>query len=124
MTHKLDPRSEKIRNLDTQIYLLETARKEVIKDSQIKCMHEDTAECNYMGSRYGSPSPPIRMCCKCGMTEDGWGSGYLVLKDNYPRTITRDDIYKLRLGLKITEYHKTDLIQGTYTLEELITREG
>jgi hypothetical protein len=70
--------------------------------AQEHCTHGDIAECDYSSSYYRDTFPPIRICLGCGLTEEGWGCGYrtLVERDNQlsPRRISRDLLYKLRIG--------------------------
>jgi len=73
-----------------------------VAHAQDKCTHGNIAECDYSSSDYRDTFPPIRICLDCGLTEEGWGCGYRTLVEKSsqlsPRGISRDMLYKLRIG--------------------------
>ena len=51
----------------------------VIEEVQLKCNHpeEFVHEANYKGAtNFSNAYPPYRVCVKCGLAEEGWGTGY------------------------------------------------
>jgi hypothetical protein len=99
--------------------------KVVVREAQLACQHTEWVEADYQPLHHSS-LPPMRMCCNCGLTEDGWGCGHLVLKDRKDGllvTASRDYIYQRRQGLSITDSHKGPLLRREITLAELIERE-
>ena len=94
--------------------------KNIVRMMQKRCRHKNLVEADYEPDRYGGFSfPPLRMCCTCGMTEDGWGTGHVILKGHVRKT-TREAIYRDRVGLAIREDDKGPLIRKEITLDELI----
>lgn len=92
-----------------------------VADHQTICQHVDLVECDYMPMYAGGALPPIRLCCTCGMTEDGWGCGHIVLKGAVSR-VSRDAVYAGRLGLHISDEEKGPLLRGEVTVAELVTK--
>lgn len=88
--------------------------KDVVRSVQRACKHADLAECSYQPG----VSPPWRICRCCGMTEEGWGCGFLVLRGEAV-PINRDEVYRLRRGLHIREDHKGPLLRREITVEDL-----
>lgn len=96
----------KLRNDDINNYLtrVKQAQRELelcVLSVQTECNHKDIAECGYSYSDYRDTFSPIRICLDCGITEEGWGCGYktLIQRDGFsPRVISREDLYKLRIG--------------------------
>ena len=88
---------------------------------QRSCEHREVEECDYRPFQGGGALPPMRVCCNCGMTEDGWGSGYRVLRGD-ARTISRDELYRKRSGLAINDEHKGPLIRREVTVIDLINK--
>lgn len=96
----------KLRNDDINNYLerVKQSEKELelcVLSIQTDCKHKDIAECDYSCADYRDTSPPIRICLDCGITEEGWGCGYrtLIETDGFsPRVISRENLYKLRIG--------------------------
>lgn len=93
-----------------------------ITNFQKACKHDEIAECEYEPMEFVSSMPPCRVCLNCGLSEDGWGCGYLVLKapDEKVGRIDRERLYQLREGLHITDDYKTLLLRKETTLAELI----
>ena len=91
---------------------------------QAKCKHEHLAECEYKPLNYLDPLPPMRICLDCGMTEEGWGVGYVVLKEDAPVAILREDLYRLRHGFVLRQDGEDhgDLLRGTTTVGELLSK--
>jgi hypothetical protein len=93
--------------------------KRVVARAQKRCTHKQVAECDYHSGHF-SAMPPMRVCCACGLAEDGWGPGYVVLKAVHALRITREELYTLREGLYVTDTHKGPLIRHEVTLNQLI----
>lgn len=67
--------------------LLERYKKELLI-YQEKCKHKNVAEKQYNSDNdYYCPLPPVRVCCDCGIQEEGWGCGYKNLKEKDGRAI-------------------------------------
>lgn len=64
---------------------------------QAECKHENVFECEYdPQNSWDNGKPPRRMCVNCRLEENGWGSGYKILKND--RNIipaTRDQLCSL-----------------------------
>jgi hypothetical protein len=54
---------------------------------QLSCPHLALAECTYHGFHHGGSMPPIRICLACGLTEEGWGCGNIVLSSESRRDL-------------------------------------
>ena len=78
----------------------------VVEDVQSKCQHKHVAECEYQPSQYGNAFVPVRICLDCGVTEDGWGIGFVVLRPKRVVKIDRDELYALRIGKHYDEEGK------------------
>ena len=63
----------------------------------------------------------MRVCVDCGLTEDGWGPGYIVLKGR-AGIFPREEIYTQRRGFFVSAEHKGPLIRKEVTIEQLITK--
>lgn len=79
----------------------------VINSVQAECKHEHVAECDYQPSEFFNALPPMRVCLECGLSEEGWGCGFKVLKEKIqglsPRQINRKDLYSIRCGKYISQ---------------------
>lgn len=96
---------------------------ETIKLVQSECKHQHLAECGHHSFGYdGGALPPLRICLDCGMTEEGWGPGYVVLKGE-SKNVSREEVYQQRLGLAIGDHHKGPLLRKEITVKELIEKE-
>ncbi len=95
------------------------ALKSAVATEQQTCKHADLEECDYMPMNFSAAMPPMRVCCDCGMTEEGWGCGYVVLKGD-ARTISRDSLYAKRQGFAIQDTHKGALLRREVTLAQLV----
>lgn len=94
--------------------------KDIVRMMQKRCKHRNLVETPYEPDSYGGFShPPLRMCCTCGMTEVGWGPGYVVLKGAV-HLASREAIYRQRMGLVINDDDKGPLLRKEITLDELI----
>jgi hypothetical protein len=86
------------------------------------CDHNTQGEAPYQEDRYGSHhSPPLRVCMKCGLVEEGWGCGYLVLTNELVYNLTRDQVFQLR-SVQIENEAKGPLVRKEITVTELVTR--
>ena len=90
----------------------------VAAEQQI-CLHTTLEECDYLSMKYSGALPPMRVCCDCGMTEEGWGPGYVVLKGE-ARQIGRDALYAKRHGFAIQDHHKGPLLRREATVAQLV----
>lgn len=93
-----------------------------VLEKQRLCEHKSLIECNYLPVSDGHSHPPKKMCCNCGMTEEGWGAGYQVLCGN-PVPASRDDIYKLGRGLSITSYNNQVLFKQGGSVKTMLDEE-
>ena len=101
----------------------ESALKKAVRRQQLVCKHKVLAECAHLPFASGGCLPPMRVCITCGMTEDGWGPGYIVLKS--PATpIARDDLYKIRQGLSIDDGDKGPLLRRETTVRDMVNGEN
>lgn len=92
-----------------------------VRAEQQTCAHETLAECQYQPSRVvdGYASPPMRVCLDCGIAEEGWGPGYVVLRGE-ARTISRDELYRLRQGITISDDEKGPLLRREVTVAQMV----
>ena len=95
---------------------------DALKELQKTCTHEEVGECNYEPYRYFNDDPPMRVCLNCGMTETGWGCGYLVLKNERVYKLTRKEVQKERAGLQINDSHKGPLLRKEVTVQDLLEK--
>lgn len=102
-----------------EVYKVNAQLREVIREEQLKCTHPVLLEAPYESDRWGPgvARPPLRMCCSCGMSEDGWT--FKVLNGPHYHS-DRTTIYQKRLGLHIDEEKQTRLLRKQTTVEELI----
>jgi hypothetical protein len=90
---------------------------------QKRCQHLDLIECDYRPCRYGgSADAPMRVCCSCGMSEQGWGPGYVVLKGRAVMT-DRDEVYRRRLGVMVWDEQKGPLLRKETTVAQLVDKQ-
>lgn len=79
----------------------------VISSVQEQCEHNHIAECDYQPSEFFNALAPMRVCLECGLSEEGWGCGFKVLKEKIeglsPRKISRQDLYSIRCGKYISQ---------------------
>lgn len=79
----------------------------VINSVQAECKHNHVAECDYQPSEFFNSLAPMRVCLDCGLSEEGWGCGFQVLKEKTtklsPRKISRQDLYSIRCGKYISQ---------------------
>jgi hypothetical protein len=88
---------------------------------QIDCLHDHIAEWDT------AASAPLRVCLHCGLTEEGWGCGFIVLKNKTELgvpTIDQKRYYELRQGAYIRDDDKGPLLRKEITLEALISKKG
>lgn len=112
--------NKNLERLRTKIKNAEEKFRDAVAAAQKVCQHVHLAEADYKPSNgIGYAFPPIRMCLDCGMTEEGWGSGYIALKGN-PIPIDRKELYIKRAGLILENDDKGPLIRGEVSLADLI----
>jgi hypothetical protein len=96
---------------------LELAR--AIYRTASRCKHSKIAECNYEHREYSSSSPPSRLCLQCGLCEEGWGCGYLVLNTAMPLMLGRDELFKLAT-VHIYDADKGPVLRREAVLSDLL----
>ena len=111
MTPKIEAAKAALKQAQRNLYL-------AVYQQQLRCKHTTLSEAPYLPSDYGDPLPPVRVCHSCGMTEDGWCCGYLVLKGD-ARPVSRDHLYKMRQGLMIVAAHKGPILRREVTVRDL-----
>lgn len=74
---------------------------ETVASIQRECYHESVAECQYYAG-----DPPQRVCLECGLSEEGWGTGYKLLSLPPTAFLPREELYKLRAGVFIDDENK------------------
>jgi len=67
-----------IDEIDDQIDKLKKIKKKLIQEKVCSCIHpsDHVRECDYAKLNYLGSLPPRRVCLKCGLGEEGWGTGY------------------------------------------------
>lgn len=65
-----------VKKLDKKIDKLQRQRNNLIVERIAKCSHPK----NHVYEHRLIDSPPDRVCTKCGLSEQGWGCGYLLLE--------------------------------------------
>lgn len=86
---------------------------------QTRCKHSNIYECDYTpSSAYFKADPPFRVCRDCGISEIGWGPGYIVLTEKAILK-ERDELYRMRHGLALTDLMKGQLLRKEKTIEQL-----
>ena len=117
------------------------AFNEAVREIQKTCDHPELGEADYKPLSGGGAFPPLRICLHCAMTEDGWGPGFVVLRDagasgkgargkasaespmrrvRPVRRISREEIYDLRQGLMVVDAHKGPLLRKEATVAEFV----
>lgn len=84
--------NSKITRAAKKLSAVKESFRTLIKHEQTKCKHEDIAEASDMSGA------PVRICLSCGLSEEGWGSGYTVLTCEMPRKISSEKLRSLRVG--------------------------
>lgn len=116
------------------LFKLRKARRDfeaTLAQVQKGCSHNTIGECDYLpSSGIGYAMPPIRVCGICGLSEEGWGMGFKVLhesSDDVPlhkrrsiASMSREEVYKTRSGVMITDAHRGPMIRSEITLEQII----
>jgi len=78
---------------------VETYRRTLI-DTQVSCRHSEIVE-----GGHSATLRPFRVCTKCGYAEEGWGSGYSNLNNNYKdvKIMSRDEASKYVRGVVLSQ---------------------
>lgn len=111
--------------IERKRHKLQLAKNELdntVKSIQKICKHKNIFECDYQPLCLGGALPPTRICFDCGLTEDGWHCGYLILRGDRVGVISRNDLYRLRIGLMITDEHKGPLLRNEISIQDLIDK--
>lgn len=95
------------------------ALRQAVIEATTTCQHEHIAECAYRPLEHMASLPTQRVCLSCGLSEVGWGCGFLVLKAAAPQRVERDDLYRLST-CTIREEHKGPLLRREAGLAETI----
>ena len=106
--------SKKITKLQNNLEKARHALEAAVSAEQQACQHAEIAEAN--------GSPPVRICCECGMREVGWGPGFVALllrKGHLLRVATNDYMLKEARGLFVLDHHKGPLLRKEVTLQQL-----
>jgi hypothetical protein len=116
----------KIKNQAIQdaISSIDSARKQyenTVYNAVCECKHEEVGECEYRSSEYGSASAPERVCLHCGLMEEGWGCGYLILTNELVFKLSRDQAFSFRT-VRVCRDDKGPLLRQEVALHELIRR--
>lgn len=96
---------------------VEEELKQIVKQVQLNCLHDRIAE---YASNYGGS--PVRICLHCGLTEEGWGYGYMFLKNKTELSIpfiNSKNFHILRQGIYISNDIKGQLLREEVTLDVL-----
>lgn len=100
------------------------AQDDLVRDRYVVtavCTHETVGEAPYKHSEHLANLPPLRVCLVCGLVEEGWSCGYLVLKNELVYSLTRDQAYDLR-SVTIEQKDKGPLLRKEVTLKQLIAQ--
>lgn len=117
-------RTSPIAKLESRFRAEEARHDRAVKTLQKRCAHVVVAECPYAPKGYScSALPEARVCLNCGLSEEGWGVGFVVLK-KVKRTCSRPEYYMARAGLHLDEGSKLALLRKEVTLTELIEADG
>lgn len=108
-----------IEDVNRRLKDLEAERSATIRNIQSRCQHTDVSETDYINHSFGV-EPPARVCNTCGLTEIGWGCGYLVLKEAKGKMISREEYERRCLGETIGDKHKGPLLRKEVTVKDLI----
>jgi hypothetical protein len=92
--------------------------RETIYRSVTRCQHAQIGECDYKPMTYMDSLPPMSVCLNCGLTETGWGCGYVVLRGARVR-MERDEVYALRT-VDIREDDKGPLLRKETSVHRLV----
>jgi hypothetical protein len=121
MTKKLRLANEGLRFAQDQVT---EAEKHLVTATAIaieQCSHSTIGEVPYKDNRWLASLPPFRVCMSCGLTEDGWGCGYLVLTAKLAYNLTRDQGYDIRTVI-IEDDDKGPLLRKETTLQQLVKK--
>lgn len=86
-----------IDSINEGIELLQKQLTKHIEELRKICKHDLIAEAPYKAETSCSyAKPPMRVCERCGITEDGWGVGYQKLTTDIVRKVTIFELFKIR----------------------------
>lgn len=83
------------------------------------CSHQTVGEAPHQRNDHVRNFPPLRVCMSCGLVEEGWSCGYLVLENELAYPLTRDQVYDIR-SVTIQQEDKGPLLRKEVTLKQLI----
>ena len=83
------------------------------------CDHKSIGECEYLHNDFMDSSPPARVCLDCGLVEEGWSAGYLVLQSLDLIKLSREELWSLRT-VTIVGADKGPLLRKEQTLMDIV----
>lgn len=93
--------------------------KHILFETITTCSHGQIGECDYRHMEWIASLPPRRTCLCCGLTEDGWGCGYIVLRVTHPQKWSRDDLAK-QTTVVICDDDKGPLLRNEKSVSEIV----
>jgi hypothetical protein len=118
--------TEKLRLSNTAISAARDAVKRAKENLQAMiyavtsiCTHDTVGEAPYKSNDYLASLPPMRVCMTCGLVEQGWHCGYIVLTNELAFNLTRDQVYDLRT-VQIEQEDKGPLLRREVTLRQML----
>lgn len=96
--------------------------KDILKQTQKSCPHDYVyLREHYKIANWLDAHSPVRVCARCGLAEQGWGCGYLVLgKGQVIGKITCKEEARLSYGANILEHHKSAILRREKTIGQVI----
>jgi hypothetical protein len=85
------------------------------------CSHATVGEAPHQQNAHVRNFPPLRVCMTCGLVEEGWSCGYLVLDNELAYSLTRDQVYDIR-SVTVEQEDKGPLLRKEVTLKQLIAQ--
>lgn len=108
--------------LEESINLLRSEYKMLLIEVQATCSHEHVVERDYFKiAPWMDAHRPVRICKECGLCEEGWGCGYIVIKNPVTvERIGRDMEYHYCRGKRIFDADKGPLLRKEKSVIELL----
>jgi hypothetical protein len=105
---------------DDRLAVAKSERARVIYQEVSKCQHLHVGEAPYQPNDWIASGPPRRACLDCGLVEDGWGPGYIILSAKSVTPISRDDALHLMTVIFCND-DKGPLIRREATVQQLLS---
>jgi hypothetical protein len=121
MTKKLRLANEGLRFAQEQVTDAEKMLVTATYFAITQCKHTTVGEAPYKPNNHLRSLPPFRVCMSCGLTEEGWSCGYIVLDAELTYNLTRDQGYDLRTVL-VEDDDKGPLLRKETTLQQLVKK--